>query len=69
MKKYLKQLRKELVVKLVGNIIQEELPFDEWDQNHIEFIGAEHEFHNVGIFLADHSVLSHYLYPPRGCHS
>ena len=47
MKKYLKQLRREIIHRSFNNgLYQKEDIFDEWDENHIEFEGSNAEFHN-----------------------
>lgn len=51
MKKYLKQLRQEIMLKSFDSVYKKEDIFEVWDQNHIEFEGSNSEFHNVASTL------------------
>ena len=53
MKKYLKQLRTNLILRSMGGYLKDDSFFDEWDQNRIEFQGSNYEFHNVAVEIAD----------------
>lgn len=52
MKKYLKQLRQEIMFRSFDSAYKKEDIFDVWDQNHIEFEGSNLEFHNVASTIA-----------------
>jgi len=53
MKKYLKQLRQEIIINSVNSIFKDVDLFAEWDQNHMEFEGSSDEFHNVANSIAE----------------
>ena len=53
MKKYLKQLRREIIIKSMNGIFEDVDLFAEWDQNHMEFEGSCEEFHNVANSIAE----------------
>ena len=53
MKIYLKQLKRDIVVMGLKGFTSDTNIFEEWDLNHVEFVGNDNEFHNCANNLAE----------------